>query len=52
MSKTSTVVAMSRQRVPQSRTEDRKRPTATWVQTVRRHGNVCVGSFSVKTAKV
>jgi len=41
MSKASSVVASvtrhSRQRVPQSRTEYRKRPKATWVQTVRRH---------------
>jgi len=41
MSKASSVVAFvlqqSRQRVPQSRTEYRERPKATWVQTVRRH---------------
>jgi len=41
MSKASSAVAsvtqQSRQRVPQSRIEYRKRPKATWVQTVRRH---------------
>jgi len=41
MTKASSVVAsvtqQSRQRVPQSRTENRKWPKATWVQTVRRH---------------
>jgi len=40
MSKASSVVAsvmqQSRQRVPQSRTEYRECPKATWVQTVRR----------------
>jgi len=31
------VMQQSRQRVPQSWTEYRERPKATWVQTVRRH---------------
>jgi len=41
MSKASSAVAsvtqQSRQRVPQVQTEYRKRPKATWVQTVRRY---------------
>jgi len=48
MTKASSVVAsvtqQSRQRVPQSRTEYRERPKATWVQTVRRHDELMTSS--------